>query len=281
MNQRRLIEVTSLLVLLASSTLLVQAQESAKNDQMVGIYHAKNAPALDLGKAVISLLGPGADGPPKGTPVIVSEPISNSVMVRGEAKAVKQIHEMLKELDRKPASVFVEVAIVTIQSDKEPARIAVRGDGGNSADEIIDALSAQGDLQVLARAQLMALNNQAAFVQIGSRKPRITGVRESSAGRARSVELENVGLTLGLTARITEDGTVAMELDLERSDLGRDEDGVEISSSGDRVADVTTFSLQTTVSATSGRTVVLGGMTEGTDGKWQKTLALLTPTVVP
>jgi len=71
-----------------------------------------------------------------------------------------------------------------------------------------------------------------------------------------------------------------MELDLERSDLSVPDDGVELLSDGDRAAEVTTLSLQTTLCVQSGRTVVLGGLTEGVEGKWRKLLALLTATVI-
>jgi len=99
-----------------------------------------------------------------------------------KSTVVKRIHEMLRQLDRKPASVFVEIVIVAVQSDKQPGKIAVRSDGGTTADELIDALSNQGSLQVLARAQLTALHNQSASLHIGGRKPRVVNVRESSAG---------------------------------------------------------------------------------------------------
>jgi len=261
-------------------TLSLQGQESARNEEIVAIYHVKNAPSVELGEALAAFLDDGSDATSGKEPVIVPEPISNSLLVRGDAKIVERIHDVLKQLDCKPASVFVEVVIVTVESVKAPPRIPIRGDGGTMADELIDALSNQGHLQVLARAQLTALHNQSASLHIGDRKPRVVNVRESSAGLTRSVELENVGLVLGVTPRISPDGSVAMELDLERSNLAVPDDGVALSSDADRAAEITTLSLRTTVYVQSGRTVVLGGLTEGGEGKWQKLLVLLTATVI-
>jgi type II secretory pathway component GspD/PulD (secretin) len=280
MNRGRLIAVVSLLVPVALVTLPLEGQEATRNDEIVAIYHAKHSPAVDLGQTLAKFLGDASDASTGEEPVIVPEPITNSLLVRGDATVVKRIHEMLGQLDRKPASVFVEIVIVKVQSDKEPGRIAVRSDGGTTSHELIDKLSQQGRSQVLARAQLMALHNQSASLHIGGRKPRVVNARESSGRVTRSVELENVGLVVGLTPRISPGGCVTMELDLERSDLAVTDDGVELLSDGDQAAEVATLSLQTTLCVQSGRTVVLGGQTEGGDGKWQKLLALLTATVI-
>jgi type II secretory pathway component GspD/PulD (secretin) len=104
-------------------------------------------------------------------------------------------------------------------------------------------------------------------------------VRESSHGVSRSVERENVGLALSVTPRVTPEGTVVMEAELERSDLDAPERGVELSS-GIRTLGISTLTLTTTLCARSGQTVILGGLTEGSGDKWQKLVALLTPHVV-
>jgi type II secretory pathway component GspD/PulD (secretin) len=274
---QRGLSTIAMMVLLVSGMSTACGQDGAPEKQTVAVYFGKYVPAVDLSESINAFLrgSPNAD-----ETVIVPQPVTNSLMVRGKAEVVQRVHEMLKQLDRKPASVFVEVVVVCVESDKRPARIAIGGDGGNSADELLDVLSKQGQLQVLARAQLMALDNQAAFVQIGRRKPHVTSVQESNRGVSRTVERENVGLTLGLTPRVTQDGTVLLETDLERSDLQDQEDGIEISPGGDQAVGVTTLSLQTTLCARSGQTVVIGGLTEGAEGKWQKLLAFLTATVL-
>ena len=83
-------------------------------------------------------------------------------------------------------------------------------------------------------------------------------------GQSNSVTLENVGLILGVTPRISPDGTVVMEIDAEKSRLGAEEDGVPVAVSIDgtviRSPQIDTTTAQATVSAADGETIVLGGL---------------------
>ena len=117
---------------------------------------------------------------------------------------------------------------------------------------------------VLSRPQIMTLDNQAAFIQVGQRVPQITGVNTTTIGQTNTVTTVNTGIILGVTPRISPDGLVVMEIDAERSEVGPDAEGIpiSISTSGTVIRspriDVTVA--QTTVSALSGQTVVLGGL---------------------
>jgi type II secretory pathway component GspD/PulD (secretin) len=73
-----------------------------------------------------------------------------------------------------------------------------------------------------------------------------------------------VGLILGVTPRISPDGTVVMEIDAEKSTLGPESQGIPISATNDgtiiRAPTIETTRAQSTVSAASGETIVLGGL---------------------
>jgi hypothetical protein len=117
---------------------------------------------------------------------------------------------------------------------------------------------------VLSRPQIMTLDNQSAFIQVGSRVPRVTGVATNETGQTAAVVDENVGLILGVTPRISPDGLVVMLIDAERSALGPEAEGVpiSISATGDVVRQpvINTTTASTTVAAVSGQTIVLGGL---------------------
>jgi type II secretion system protein D len=129
---------------------------------------------------------------------------------------------------------------------------------------LIRALSEARRLEVLSRPQITTLDNQSAYVQVGQRVPRVTGVTINETGQVNNVQDENTGLILGVTPRISPDGLVVMEIDAEKSAVGPEAEGVpiSISSTGEVVRqpliDVTLA--QTTVSALSGQTLVLGGL---------------------
>ena len=132
-----------------------------------------------------------------------------------------------------------------------------------SVSVLVRALQESRRLDVLSRPQIMTLDNQPAFIQVGKRVPRITGSTISTRGQINNIVLENVGLILGVTPRISPDGTVVMELDAEKSELDPNE-GIPISVSTNGVPIfspvINLATAQTTVSAPSGETVVIGGM---------------------
>ncbi len=129
----------------------------------------------------------------------------------------------------------------------------------NSVDVLIRALQRTSKVEVLGRPQIMTLDNQPAFIQVGQRVPRIVGARLVDRVQTNIVELENVGLILGVTPRISPEGMVVMEIDAERSRLGPEAEGIPISDEV-RSPQIEVTTAQTTVSASSGETVVLGGL---------------------
>ncbi len=134
----------------------------------------------------------------------------------------------------------------------------------NSLSVLLRALSANRRLEVLSRPQVMTLDNQPAFIQVGQRVPRITGVSINVGVQTNSIVLENVGLILGVTPRISPDGLVVMEIDAEKSEVGPESEGVPISVNATgqvvRSPRFNTTVAQTTVSAANGQTIILGGL---------------------
>ncbi len=134
----------------------------------------------------------------------------------------------------------------------------------DSVTALVRALSESRRIDVLSRPQIMTLDNQPAFIQVGQRVPRITGTTINQFSQVNTIALENVGLILGVTPRISPEGMVVMEIDAEKSNLGPDAEGIpiSISSTGDviRSPRINTTRAQTTVSASDGQTIVLGGL---------------------
>lgn len=129
---------------------------------------------------------------------------------------------------------------------------------------LIRALQESRRVRILSRPQVRTLDNQPAFIQVGQRVPRIVGSTVNTNGQSNSVTLENVGLILGVTPRISPDGTVVMEIDAEKSNLGPEAEGIPVAVSIDgtviRSPRIDTTTAQTTVSAADGETIVLGGL---------------------
>ena len=127
---------------------------------------------------------------------------------------------------------------------------------------LIRALQESRRLDILSRPQVMTLNNQPAFVLVGQRVPDRPIHFADAGGGHQLVNLENVGLLLGVTPRISPDGLVVMEIDAEKSSCPSKRIPISITATGDVITSpiINTTQAQTTVSARSGQTVILGGL---------------------
>lgn len=257
------------------------------------VYDVKHLPALDLAHIVGELLEAEPRTEPAATKgqsvVLVPEPITNVLIISGPPEVLEEVVDFVERLDRQPPMVRVRTLIAEITVD-DPKRgqahmldeltTSVSDEG---LDELAAALRKRPGLRILGRPQLTALGNQPAFLQLGQRVPRITGVQTSSVGRTNTVTMENVGLILGVTARVNAEGLITMEIDLEKSDLGPAAEGVPISvpSDGDPVVvpNVETLTVQTTISAASGQTVILGGIAARSGSRRKELILLVSPEV--
>ena len=134
----------------------------------------------------------------------------------------------------------------------------------NTVNMLLRALRERDRLEVLSRPQIMTLDNQPAFIQVGQRVPLVGATTVGVVGATTGVQYTNVGLIVAVTPRITADGLVVMEIDAERSQLGPIATGVPVGfGTGGQVIrqpviDITLA--QTTISALDGQTVVFGGL---------------------
>lgn len=133
-----------------------------------------------------------------------------------------------------------------------------------SVSVLLRALRAQRKLDVLSRPQVMALDNQAAYIQVGQQVPTVTGTTVSAGVQTNSVQYQNTGIILLVRPRISPDGQVVMEVNAEKSDVGPESEGIPVSVTVNggvlRAPRIDTTRAQTTVSAGDGQTIILGGL---------------------
>jgi type II secretory pathway component GspD/PulD (secretin) len=133
-----------------------------------------------------------------------------------------------------------------------------------SVSVLIRALQARQRVEILARPQIQTLDNQTAYINVGQSVAQIMGVTSTTYGQTNNIQYTNTGIIMGVTPRISPDGIVVMEIDANRSELGAEADGTPIfvSSTGQiiRAPRVNQQLAQTTISATDGQTVILGGL---------------------
>jgi len=151
--------------------------------------------------------------------------------------------------------------------------------GNESVNFLLRALQNNRAAQILARPQIMTLDNQVAFVQIGARVARVLGGSTTpQGGTTQNVEDVDVGVILRVQPRISPDGTVVMLLDTERSEVSATE-GTTVGFSAEGTPlispNINTTTAQTTLSARSGQTVVFAGLMQKTKSFERRSLPWL------
>ncbi|HUG67461.1 MAG TPA: secretin N-terminal domain-containing protein, partial [Pirellulaceae bacterium] len=127
---------------------------------------------------------------------------------------------------------------------------------------LIRALEQEGRAQILSRPQVMALNNQPAFIQVGQDIARFQGSTATNNGVTQNVTDVPTGLILSINPRINDDGIVVMTVDADKSELGTTGGTTLTDGNGFpfTILPINRTTAQTTVSAKSGQTVVIGGL---------------------
>ena len=297
-------------------------------ERVTRVYRLRNSPAQFIADAInefllteqqIQFVQPGLVSPfeqMEREVVVVAESVSNSLVIAATPRYIKDIEQIIKELDKPQPQVLIQVLIAEVELDSaeefgvdlgiQDSLLFDRGvilggasapalfnagenlagqaisdfavgrsnvdlgygglvlqAGSESVSILLRALASEGRLEILSRPQIMTLDNQAAFIQVGSRISRITGSSVSQNFITNQVVDENIGLILLVTPRIDPDQLISMQIDVENSVLGSEVDGTPISVTDEGVVrspPINTKTARTTVAARHGQTVVLGGL---------------------
>src|SRR5439155_22051403 len=133
-----------------------------------------------------------------------------------------------------------------------------------SVSVLLRALEQSSRSQIISRPQVQTIANVPAFVQVGAAVPRIQGATATGLTVTPIVQDINVGIVLNVTPRVSPDGTIVMQVYAEKSSVGPDATGIPVFTDANgnvvRSPQIPKTLAQTTVSARSGQTVVLGGL---------------------
>lgn len=133
-----------------------------------------------------------------------------------------------------------------------------------SVSVLLRALESSSRGQIISRPQVQTLDNLPAFVQVGALVPRISGVTATNTAVLPIIQDINVGLILQVTPRTSPDGTIVMQVYAEKSVVGPQATAIPIGTDaqGNPILSpqIPRTLAQTTVSARTGQTVILGGL---------------------
>jgi type II secretory pathway component GspD/PulD (secretin) len=220
---------------------------------------------------------------------VVPEQVSNTLLISASPAAMEEVLAVLKQLDKAPAMITIEVLVVDLDStpSTEPADRGPTAKSGDLFDGLtgpqaevlgkVRRMQAGGELDVLHRVRLSVLENQNAFVQQGQRKPRTQGITRSQFGTSRNVVDVNVGMIVGATPRKSPDGSIVTELNFEKSHMPSRPDDTVISEApgGESVRQpgIVSVTCKSTLHIPPNQAVVLGDL--HTTGKQESQMLLI------
>lgn len=133
---------------------------------------------------------------------------------------------------------------------------------------LVRALAARRTVHVLSRPQIRTTSNSTASIQVGQQVPVVDGVTQNVNFVTPNIVQRDVGIILEVTPRVTQDGTIAMEVYAEKSSLSPG--GVPVftdPTTGNSIESpiLDTAIADTVVSVPNGQTIVIGGMITKSD----------------
>jgi hypothetical protein len=137
---------------------------------------------------------------------------------------------------------------------------------------LIRALKAQGRVEILSKPQVQVMDNQAGFIQVGQDFPIPTNVNVTGLTTQQGVDYRPIGVVMRVTPRITPDGKVIMRVEPQITSVVPQ----PVSLGGGLQAPAfNTQTVQTTVLASDGETIVLGGLITKQDNRTENGLPFL------
>jgi hypothetical protein len=271
------------------------------SDHIRVVYRLKNCPATQVHQDLQRLFqleggmfksaAKSAKGAAGSNVGIIPDAVTNSLLISGAPEAVEEVRAFLGKLDQPPPLVQMEVEIglapagenKAIESDKSAGGFRPKEKSPSAKDEPLHLTRRPDKMETMAHVRLMTLDNQPAFVQMGSRVPRVTSMSVSATGNeTRSTTMDNVGLIVGITPRIDPEGTVVMQIDVEQGQVGPESEGIPITVVGGKLIRSPRFettTIQTTVRIHDAQTMILGSVAQKSKAD-KELVVIVTPHVI-
>jgi general secretion pathway protein D len=230
--------------------------------------------------------GAAASGALIGRTMVVSDPPTNSLMIRTAPPNYPLLRETIDALDMRPAQVLFEVTVaeITLGHGQEfgidwavvggsttvslgtplardtlaPTRDFVTRvitlDRANVR-AMLTALATKTNVRVLSTPAILAVNNREARILVGSRVPFVASTRLGDFALDRSVQYEDVGATLTIIPTINQDDYVSVQILQEVSSLTN-----QVIAAALNAPIISTREASTRAIIRDGQTVVIGGL---------------------
>jgi len=267
--------------------------DSLVDDQSQGADGSQSASAAPDQPMTDEMPIAGGGGSQSGVR-ITANPENNTILIFARPDQQRLIEQAITALDRPQEQVAIEAMIAEVTLTNE-LRYGVQfflkssdiglGDNNGSAGlfkeasravlsqtlpgfnlllgpdteprVVIDALRGVTEVKVLSSPSVVVLDNKPAVLQVGDEIPIVTrtaqSVTDPQAPIVNNVEFRNTGVILNVLPRITGNGTISLAIEQEISSVQR-------SQAQSLTPTISQRRVSSTVSVTSGQTVMLGGL---------------------
>ncbi|MCG8468065.1 MAG: hypothetical protein MJB57_07615 [Gemmatimonadetes bacterium] len=225
----------------------------------------------------------------EGDVTIIPDAGTNSLLVRASQADYELIEAAVQQVDVRPLQVLIEVVIAEVRRDKnlsigletilpgyrpfdeDDAEVSASNEGlglgsfvlgimrlgGVDLSATLRAAASRGDVTILSRPVVIAVNNESAEFLVGAERPFVQVQRSlptDAPVRDQVVQFKEVGTHLTVTPTISQDGYVMLEVTQ------------EVNAATAEVAFdapvISTRSVQTQLLVRDGHTAVLGGLAD-------------------
>lgn len=218
---------------------------------------------------------------------VIADESNNALVILASEKQHRLIRRALRDLDVPPLQVLIEATIAEVTLNNE-LRFGLQWffnsrnseftlsnfttgavspvfpgfsyvlDNSNDVRLVLDALEGVTDVRVVSSPQLMVLNNQTAFLQVGDQVPVATRSAQSTIDPAApivsTIEFKDTGVILQVTPRVNAGGLVILDIEQEVSSV------VRTTTSGIDSPTIQRRRIASTIAVHSGETIALGGL---------------------
>ncbi|HWU49138.1 MAG TPA: type II secretion system secretin GspD [Asticcacaulis sp.] len=224
---------------------------------------------------------------------IVADKDTNSVIIDAPDAVLVHLQQVLQDIDREPAQIFIEASIVEVTLNKDLnygidwSKIASHGDltvsnyttnstsfspiapgfsatyVGSDISAALTALSSQSKVKIVSAPKITTIENSPATLQVGDQVPVVVqsaqSTTTSTAPLVNSVDYRDTGVLLKVTPRITNGNRILLDISQEVSSVAK------TVTSGIDSPTINQRKLASSLIVPEGAVIALGGLISSSD----------------
>ena len=261
----------------------------------VEVMPLKNVEATNVIKIIDAIIGKKVYVDPNDKPLASIDEESNSIVVMGPSDELDYVKALINELDKEKAQVYVQARIIEVNDElvnqigvsygifggkvgnSGLAAFSSNLNGGSGSIDLVtgalnldipditsglalgaslNLLKQNGALDVVSEPSILAINNKESSIYVGETISVKTSSSVTDGGTTNeNFKREDVGLTLKVKPRISNDTKVTLEINTIL-------EGVKTTQTTSGNADTSKKEIKTTAILNNGESVIIGGLIE-------------------